>query len=198
MSQQEQEKSLVEGIRNGDDASFRQLVEIYWRELNYSAQRILKNYSDANDCVQDGLIKAIKNIDSFSAKGSFKGWLHRIVTNEALMLLRKRNVRKEDSLDEFMLEFDEDGRYRHHFQAESVTLETLQESKEVRAQVREAIDKLPDNHRITLVLRDIEGYSTKETAKMMETTEENVKVRLHRARLALRNLLEPVFREQSK
>ncbi len=198
MSRQDQEKLLVKGIRNGDEASYRQLVETYWRELNFSAQRILKNYSDANDCVQDGLIKAINKIDGFEGKGSFKGWLHRIVTNEALMTLRKRNVRNEGSLDELMLEFDEYGRFQQHFQGEPVTLEALQESKEVKAQVREAIDKLPDNFRVTLVLRDIEGYSTKETAEMTDVTEENVKVRLHRARLALRNLLEPVLRERSK
>ena len=198
MSRQDLEQSLVAGIKNGDEASHRQLVETYWRELNYSAQRILKNHSDANDCVQDGLIKAIERIDSFSAKGSFKGWLHRIVTNEALMLLRKRNTRKEESLDDLMLEFDEYGNYLQHYQGEPVTLEALQESKEVREQIKRAIDKLPDNFRITLVLRDIEGYSTKETAEMTQTTEENVKVRLHRARLALRNLLKPVLREESK
>jgi len=111
------------------------------------------------------------------------------------MVLRKKNIRKEDSLDEFMLEFDENGAYRQHYQGQPVTLEELQESKEVRAQVRKAIEQLPEIFRITLLLRDIEGYSTKETAEMTETTEDNVKVRLHRARLALRNLLEPVYRE---
>lgn len=197
MSGQEQETALVTGIRNGDEASYRQLVESYWHDLNYSAQRILKGHTDSSDCVQEGLIKAIERIDSYSATGSFKAWLHRIIINEALMLLRKRNTRKEHSLDEFMLEFDENGAYREHYLGQTVTLEVLQESKEVKEQVRLAIEKLPDNFRVTLLLRDIDGFSTKETAEIMETTEENVKVRLHRARLALRNLLKPMLREES-
>lgn len=189
---------LIEGLKNADQASYKKLVETYWGELNFLARRILNDPSDANDCVQEAFIKAINKIDGFEARGSFNGWLRRIVVNEALMALRKKSARKEDSLDALMSEFDEFGRYIKIAQGHAVSLDILLESKEIRRQVRQAIDQLPENFRITLVLRDIEGYTTREAAEMTNVSEENVKVRLHRARLALRNLLEPVLREESK
>ena len=190
--------SLVEGLKNGDQASYKTLVTTYWGTLNYLARRLLNDPSAANDCVQEAFIKAINKINDFEGKGSFKGWLRRIVVNEALMALRKKTSRKEDSLDELMHEFDEFGGYAQAYSGQPVSLDVLQESEEVKIQVRAAIDKLPDIFRITLVLRDIEGYTTKEVAEKMDVTEQNVKVRLHRARLALRNLLEPVLREEAE
>jgi len=168
----------------------------YWEALNFLASRILNDHSSANDCVQEGMIKAINKIHSFEGKGSFKAWLRRIVVNEALMVLRKETARKEESIDEFMLGFDEFGGYTNTYHGQPISLDILQESEEVRKQVREGIDKLPENYRITLVLRDIEGYTTKEVAVITKVSEENVKVRLHRARLALRNILHPVLMEE--
>lgn len=186
--------SLVEGLKNGDQASYKRLVTTYWEILNFLARRILNEPSNANDCVQEAFIKAINKIHDFEGKGSFKGWLRRIVVNEALMMLRKEKARKEDSIDELLNGFDEFGKYIQIYQGEPLSLDVLQESEEVRTQVRNAIDKLPEKFRITLVLRDIEGYTTKEAAEITNTSEENVKVRLHRARLALRNILQPVLR----
>ena len=198
MSKFDDEVELIEGLKNKSQASYKKLVETYWIELNFLVSRILNDPSGANDCVQEAFIKAINKIDDFEGKGSFKGWLRRIVVNEALMVLRRETARKEDSLDELMHEFDEFGRYIQSYQGQPVSLDILQESEETRKQVRHAIDKLPEKFRVTLVLRDIEGYTTREVAEMTNTSEENVKVRLHRARLALRKLLEPVLREESK
>ncbi|GJM04651.1 MAG: RNA polymerase subunit sigma-24 [marine bacterium B5-7] len=189
---------LVEGLKKGDQASHKQLVVTYWEKLNYLARRILNDSSAANDCVQEALIKAIYKIDDFEGKGSFSGWLRRIVVNEALMALRKKKSRKEESIDNLMQEFDEMGMYSQPYNGRPISLDVLQESEAVRTQVRLAIDKLPDNFRITLLLRDIEGYTTKEVAKKMDVTEQNVKVRLHRARLALRNILAPILREEAE
>ncbi len=187
------EEELVKGIKEGDAATINAFVTGYWQELNFLARRILNDHSYANDVVQEGLLKAINNIDKYEGRGNFRAWLRKIVTNQSLMALRKQSSRKEDSLDNFMLEFDDSGHYLRANDTAPASLEALEESRQAREQVRKAIDQLPDKYRITIILRDIEGYTGKEVAEMTDTTEKNVKVRLHRARLALRNILEPVL-----
>ena len=111
------------------------------------------------------------------------------------MELRRRAGKEEQSFDDLMQDFDRHGRYSEIYAGRPADVLTLQESREVRDLVRRSIDRLPDHFRTTLVLRDIEGFTTQEVAELTKTTEQNVKVRLHRARLALRNLLKPVLRE---
>jgi RNA polymerase sigma-70 factor (ECF subfamily) len=190
------ETDLINGLKQGNQVSYKQLVETYWKELHFLATRLLADESAANDCLQEVFIKAINKIDSFEGRGRFKAWLHQIAVNEALIEIRKKSARKEESLDDFMLEFDETGHYVESFQGQPTDLDELYQSIEVKKHLKQSIDKLPDNFRIVLILRDYEGYSTKEVADKMSMSEQNVKVRLHRARLALRNLLKPVMREQ--
>ena len=189
------EAELIKGLISGNQASCKLLVEIYWNELNFLANRLLADQAVAKDCVQEAFIKAITKIKSFEGRGSFKSWLHQIVVNESLIELRKQSARKEESLDELMLDFDKTGHYVESYKGHPISFDALQESIEVKQQIQVSIDKLPDNFRIVLILRDYEGYSTKEVAEKMNMTEQNVKVRLHRARLAMRNLLHPVINE---
>ncbi len=196
MSRLDNETELIKGLKEGDQTSYKKLVEAYWVELNFLASRLLADETIANDCVQEVFIKAITKIDGFEGRGTLKGWLHQITVNEALIELRKKSARKEESLDKLMLEFDEAGHYIDHYHGQPVRQDTLLESLEVKQHIKLAIDKLPTNFRIILILRDYEGYSTKEVAEKLAMTEQNVKVRLHRSRLALRNLLKPVLREQ--
>jgi RNA polymerase sigma-70 factor (ECF subfamily) len=196
MSRLDDETELIKGLKKGDQASYKKLVEAYWIELNFLASRLLADENTANDCVQEVFIKAITKINGFEGRGTLKAWLHQITVNEALIELRKKSARKEESLDELMLEFDETGHYIDHYHGQPVRQDVLLESLEVKQHIKLAIDKLPTNFRIILILRDYEGYSTKEVAEKLAMTEQNVKVRLHRARLALRNLLKPVLRDQ--
>ena len=198
MSGKIDEKELITGIRNGNETCYKNLVQKYWNELNFLANRLLGDEAIAKDCVQEAFIKAITKISSFEGRGSFRAWLHQIVVNEALIELRKKTARKEETLDQFMLDFDETGHYVESYRGHSVSLDVLQESIEVKQQLKQSIDKLPDNFRIILILRDYEGYSTREVAEKLDMTEQNVKVRLHRARLALRNLLQPLLKEQNQ
>ncbi len=198
MSRLAVEKELLQGLRKGDQASYKKLVETYWNELHFLANRLVTDDSVANDCVQETFIKAITKIDGFEGRGSLRAWLHQITVNEALTVLRKITARKEDSLDDIMLDFDDTGHYIESYKGHPVSLEVLQESVEVKRHLKLSIDKLPDNFRAVLILRDYEGYSTSEVAEKLNMTEQNVKVRLHRARLALRNLLKPVLREHSE
>lgn len=190
------EDDLVEGIRRGDARSCNILVRTYWTDLKFLATRIIGSQDEANDIAQDAFINAIKHIDTFESRGNLRAWLRKIVTNQALMALRKKKALKEDSLDDLMLQFDDSGHHLNHFAERPASLDVLEESSQARKHIRQSIDKLPDNYRLTLILRDIQGYTTKEVADMTDTSEKNVKVRLHRARLALRNLLGPAFRDR--
>lgn len=185
---------LINGLINGDAGSYRELVDCYWKSLNFLSRRMLGNTHDAADCVQEAFIQVIKNIHGFERKSSLETWLRKIVVNQSLMKLRSRSGNREESLDAIMHRFDEDGHYVQGYEGQPADLERLQESSEVREIVRKKMDNLPDIYRAILILRDVEGYSTEEVARMTHITEENVKVRLHRARLAMRNMLEPVLR----
>jgi len=158
------------------------------------AQRLLGDRALAEDAVQDAFISAFRGLKDFQNRASLKTWLHRITINAALMKLRKIKRRSEQSIDVYQAEFDEyecriEAPWKH---VESV--EDILESEQRRTQVHAAISQLPDNYRIVLLLRDIEGYSTNEVAQMLELSGSNVKIRLHRARTALKKLIEPILR----
>lgn len=190
------EQELIEGMRAGDGHAFELLVRIYVGPMRAVALRLLQNPDDADEAVQEAFLNAYRNFDKFRGDARLGTWLHRIVVNVALQRLRKRKTRRRGEtvdIDELMPRFTETG-YPEHFHAPwSQTTEELAERAETREQVREMIDKLPDNYRTVLILRDIEELGTAETAQLLELTPGTVKVRLHRARQALRNLLEREF-----
>jgi RNA polymerase sigma-70 factor, ECF subfamily len=131
--------------------------------------------------------------------GNFEGgcqlstWLHRIVVNAALMRLRSRRRKPEESIDVLLPAFKEDGHHVEQFTEWTTPADQLLERQETRATVRACIDELPDNYREVLVLRDIEELSTQEVAQMLSVTTTAVKVRLHRARQALSTLLRKAY-----
>ena len=158
------------------------------------ADRMLNDTALAEDVVQEALINALKGLHRFEKQSSLKTWLHRITVNAALSKLRKHKRLAEKSIEEFLPEFDQyDCRIERPW-AHLVSVHDVVENDEIREQVTEGIRALPDSYRIVLQLRDIEGYDTGETAKLLDTSESNVKVRLHRARAALKKILEPVLR----
>ena len=187
-------QELLKGLRAGDDRSYEELVRRYGGKMLSVATRIMGNPEDARDCVQEAFLQAFKNIERFEGRSTVWTWLHRIVANSALLKLRSRRRRPEGSLDEFMPEFDDYQcriETRGHHSRESV--ETLVSNKETRDAVRAAIDTLPDDYRTVLLLRDIEELDTQETAEMLQINPGAVKTRLHRARAALKKLLETVI-----
>jgi RNA polymerase sigma-70 factor (ECF subfamily) len=160
--------------------------------LRAVALRLLQNPADADDAVQEAFLSAFRNIGSFRGDARLETWLHRIVVNASLQRLRRRKRQAGEAVDvsELLPRFREDGYPERFHQPWAQTTEDLAARAETREQVREMIDKLPDNYRTVLVLRDIEELDTAETAALLELTPGAVKVRLHRARQALRNLLE--------
>ncbi len=158
------------------------------------AERMLNDAALAEDVVQEALMNALKGLHRFEKQSTLKTWLHRITVNVALAKLRKRKRLAEQSIEELLPEFDQyDCRIERPW-THLASVHDLVEHDETRAHVAEGIRALPDSYRIVLQLRDIEGYDTGETAELLETSESNVKVRLHRARAALKKILEPVLR----
>jgi len=157
------------------------------------AARLLGDRVLAEDVVQDAFISAFKGFEKFENRSSIKTWLHRITVNAALMKLRKLKRLSEQTMDDDSFEFDQNGCRIEFSWNQIVSTDTIVENDQYRTQIHSAIDNLPDVYRIVLLLRDIEGYSTNEVAQRLGVSESNVKVRLHRARAALKKLIEPLL-----
>jgi RNA polymerase sigma-70 factor (ECF subfamily) len=181
---------LVERLRKGDTDAFETLVRTHSGRLLAVARRFLPNEQDAQDAVQDAFIRAFRAIGGFQERAQLGTWLHRIVVNSALMKLRERRRKHEEPIDDLLPTFVPDG---HQATAPGEWSDALLERKEMAAVVRDAIARLPEHYRTVLLLRDIEERDTAETAELLETTPNAVKVRLHRARQALRTLLDREF-----
>ena len=158
------------------------------------SERILRDRGLAEDSVQEAFIAVFRGLDDFEGRSTLKTWLHRITVNACLSKLRQLKRLAEHPIDEYLPEFD---RYDCRIEAPWTYLadvEEVMQSENLRAQISTNIDALPDSYRVVLQLRDIEGYDTGEAAALLQISEANVKVRLHRARAALKKLLEPILR----
>ncbi len=186
----ETEDAFVERLRAGNDDAFTELARTQSPRLFAAARRLLHNDDDAGDAVQEAFMAAFKSIDRFQGTARLSTWLHRIVINAALMKLRSSSRRPEDSIEDLLPRFDADGNWATEVHSWSATADELLQRRETRALVRRCIDCLPDTYRTVLVLRDIEDLDTEEVADALNITPNATKIRLHRARQALRTVLE--------
>ena len=189
-SRPQTDAELVARLQRGDDTAFETIVRTHSGRLLSVARRFLGNNEDAQDAVQDAFIRAYKAIHTFESRAQLHTWLHRILVNTALMKLRERRRRPTESIDDLLPAYTTDG---HQAVASRDWSDAVLERKETAAIVREAIEMLPDQYREVLLLRDIEEKDTSEAAQLLGTTSNVVKVRLHRARQALRTLLDREF-----
>ena len=192
------EQVLLQGLRERRPEAFESLVRAYSPRLLAVARRMLGSDEDARDAVQDGFLNAFRAIDRFEGHAKLSTWLHRIVVNAALMKLRTRRRKPEESLEPLLPAFRENGHHVDKFSTWDEPADDLAEREETRQVVREAILSLPETYREVLVLRDIEEMSTDEAARSLGITPNAVKIRLHRARLALRTLLDPHLRREPR
>jgi RNA polymerase sigma-70 factor (ECF subfamily) len=183
------ERALVSALRAGEEWAFEALVRTYGGRLLAVARRICRNEEDARDVVQSAYLSAFRSLAGFEGAAQLSTWLHRIVVNSALMRLRTQRRRPEESIEELLPSFQEDGHHVEQFSEWTLPADRLIEREQSRAMVRECISELPESYRQVLLLRDIEELSTDETAKLLGTTATAVKVRLHRARQALSTLI---------
>jgi RNA polymerase sigma-70 factor (ECF subfamily) len=172
---------------------FEALIRCFGPRLLAVARRLLRSEDDARDAVQDALLAAFRSMDRFQGEAAPETWLHRIVVNAALMKLRSRKRRPEGSLEDLLPGFLEDGHHDRHVHDWPECPERQLGRRETQALVRQCIDRLPEAHRTILLLRDIEELSTEEAAAALGLSAGAAKVRLHRARQALRGLLAAHF-----
>lgn len=186
----EQDKETIRRILAGEKHLFHELIRPCERSIYFLLFSLLKNEADAEDAAQETVIKVYTNLHLFRGDAQFRTWVLSIARNEGLGRLRKLNTRKEDSLD---AETDEQtGDYTPAILTSwrEIPAEEL-ERKELGEILRAAIERLPENYRNVVVLRDIEEMDIRETAAALGISEGSVKVRLHRARAMLQKELAP-------
>jgi RNA polymerase sigma-70 factor (ECF subfamily) len=181
---------LVARLKARDDEAFEIAVRQYGAQMLATARRLLDNEDDARDAVQQAFISAFKSIDSFNEVARLSTWLHRIVVNAALMQLRSRRRRPEVPIDDLLPQFDDQGRWAGEPEASGWMDEHPMDRSQTRQMVRRCIDNLPEAYRSVLLLREIEELDTVEVAAILGITQNAAKVRLHRARQALKTLIE--------
>ena len=187
------DEPLLARLRAGEPAACEQLVRDHAGRLLAVARRLLRDEEDARDAVQEAFAAAFRGLARFEGASRLSTWLHRIVVNSALMRLRTRRRRPEEPIEPLLPRFLEDGHHAADHREWGAPAQRLLERAEARGLVRRAIDALPESYRTVLLLRDIEELDTAEVAGLAGLSESAVKTRLHRARLALRGLLQPHF-----
>ena len=188
------DRLLVEALKEGRDSAYEQLLRQQGGHVLAVTRRILGNEEDARDATQDAFLQAFKAIDGFEGNAKLSTWLHRIAVNAALMRLRRKKRRHEVSVEKLLPQFKSDGHATELVGAWAPTADEQLEAEETRHWVREKIDELPEDYRTVLLLRDIEEMDTEQTAEILQISKGAVKTRLHRARQALRALLDPQMR----
>jgi RNA polymerase sigma-70 factor (ECF subfamily) len=185
------EAALVAAAKGGNLTAFEELVQRYERKIFRLAQNITQNHEDAQDVAQDAFLKAFSHLDNFQGDSRFYTWLVRIAVNEALMKLRKRRpgqVSLDDNIE------TEDDLMPREVEDWGPTPEQRYAQSELHRILTEAIGSLDPGLRIVFQLRDVEEFSTEETAQTLRLSIPAVKSRLLRARLKLRQKLDPYFR----
>ena len=189
------DSELLERLRSGEEAAYEELVRRYGGRLLAVARRFLPVEEDARDAVQDAFLSAFRGIGAFEGHAQLSTWLHRIVVNASLMKLRTRRRKPEQSIEELLPGFLDDGHLERPASPWRSEGRDPVEQGELRDLVMRSIHELPEGHRNVLLLRDIENLDTEEAAELLGISPGAVKTRLHRARQALRELLEPHLRE---
>jgi RNA polymerase sigma-70 factor (ECF subfamily) len=195
-TQREDDRHLVHQAKAGSFEAFEELVGRYERKVYGLALRMAGAREDAEEVVQETFLSALEHLASFREEAAFSTWLYRIATNKALKLIRKRKGQQAVSLDS-----DED-RYEdlslpEYIAAWSDSPRRLAEQEETGRILEEALTELDDKYRLVFLLRDVQELSTVETAEALGITQANVKVRLLRARLMLRERLTRVFGDEA-
>jgi RNA polymerase sigma-70 factor (ECF subfamily) len=187
------EAALLLRLRAGDAVAFEALVRRFCAPLLQLARRVLRQEEDAQEAVQEAFLSAFRGLSGFDGRARLGTWLHRVALNAALQKLRRRRRHPERSIEDLLPHFGDD----EHQVPEPVPWhrdEDVLQRRELRELVHRCIDRLPEIYRTVLLLRDIEGLDTDEAARLLETSATVVKTRLHRARQALRTLLDPHLR----
>jgi len=187
------EAEIIALAKKGDHKAQSLLVNRYSSRVYNLALRILHNREEAEDVLQDTFLTVIKKLDMFDGRSSLFTWIYRIATNSALMTLRKKKIRRNNIKSN---DFDPEQQQIENLIDWSQDPTMSLDNDEIREHIENAMNTLKDKYRTVFILRDIEGLSTRETSKVLDITEENVKIRLLRARQSLRAYLSKYFDER--
>lgn len=174
------DEMLVRFILDGDKRLFEQLIRRYNQRLYRLGMTLLGDAAEAEDAMQAAYIKAYEHLERFEQRSSFGTWLTRIMINECLQRKRRQELRRGHVISPFTMNSPD------HILA----------NKELNALLEEAIARLPEKYRTVFVLREIEDMSVRETGEALEIGEANVKVRLNRAKVMLREYLGGYMRDR--
>lgn len=190
---------LLRSAREGQWEAFEALVARFEPRVFRLTWRILQQREDAEDATQQTFINVMEHLDQFREEAAVGTWILRIATNQALAMLRKRRRQNTVRLDAPPSQGDDAAPMPHpEFIAQwRDDPAELAERSEVKELLRQALSELDEKYRMVFVLRDVEEFSTKETAELLGITASNVKVRLLRARLRLRERLTRVLGDES-
>jgi len=189
------EQQLVEAAQKGDTYAFEELIRRYEDRIYSLAYRILHDKEEAYDVLQETAISAFKNINRFKGKSSFSTWIYKIALNFALMrkrkqksLLKKAQILQPEDDDEISQFVDISEKQNITDWSENPILNL--ENQELKDLLMESLNKLPEKYRNVLILKELEGRSVEEVAKILGISTSATKTRLHRGRLYLRELLD--------
>jgi RNA polymerase sigma-70 factor (ECF subfamily) len=192
----DQDYELIKAIQAGRKDLFAELVQRYERALYHFGLKMCREPQDAEDVVQETFLNAYRYLNDFRYETKFKNWLYRIATSNCIKKRRKSKFapERELSLDEFLPQ--DEALVEQQVPAwATLPLDQLL-NEELGQTLKRAVLEVPEKYRVVLVLRDIEGFSTEESAQILNLTPANVKVRLHRARLFLREKLKTYFADE--
>lgn len=177
------DEQVVARVRAGETALYEVIMRRYNQRLYRVARAILHDDYEAEDVMQDTYVRAYQHLEQFAGRAPFATWLTRIAVHESLARLRLRN--RHEQLDATQT----DGELSMKMASKSLDPEQSISKAEARELLQEAVLGLPEQYRTVIMLRDIEELSTSETAAALDLTEQNVKVRLHRAHGMMRGWL---------
>ena len=194
------DEDLIQKIKNGDIDAFDQLVHRYEGKIYSVAYRFMGNHADAGDLAQDTFIRMYQALPSFRGDSSFATWLYRVAANACRDELRKRQRRRSVSMDEMI-----EASPANMPAASDYSPEETVQRHETQRQVQECLNRLSDDHRLILVMREIRGLSYEEIAGVLDCSLGTVKSRISRARNALKEkikeqgeLLDRGYRQNGK
>ena len=187
---------LIQSINSGQVDKFYDLVKRYDQKLYNFSLRMCRDHNDAEDMVQDTFLNVFRYLKDFRYETKFKNWLYKVAASTCIKKRRKSKFAPENelSLDEFRPSDDAEPP-DHVPEWALVPLDKLL-NEELAGAINRGILSIPKKYRMVIVLRDVEGFSTAETAQILNISAANVKVRLHRARLYLREQLKGYFENE--
>ena len=186
LASQEADLELLTAVKAGDTDAYRGLVEKYQGRIYAVVFGMVRNQEVARDIAQDTFVKAYRSLDSFRLESSFYTWLYRIAMNLAIDLTRKGRRQATSSFDEAVAQRDGEGiDDPHHQDSPAMNFER----KQLYAVIMDSLDKLPDDQKQILLLRELEGMSYKDISDLLDIPEGTVMSRLFYARKKMQKLL---------